>query len=327
MQKQQLLKLLSISLLLTACGSNSSNTTDSNTNSNSDNKVGYLIDSAVGGVEYRCGAEIGITGNDGKFVCPTLPVSFYIGSIKLGSIVNIPNDNKVFPQDIVGVDRDKVEDDGVVKLATLLQSLDSDGKAENGITISSDTRERFVDDMETLLEEVELAELQELHPDIKLIEQNAVVSHLSFSLNGVTEENQDENTDAHGDSTLGETIGGDNGDDDDTASGDTSRSDIKLPSTYTHQAINNQGVAVEGSVKNYTIRIYSDSQEIVNAQSLHQGVVVKVNGEASENIAIQATYIDKKIVVALYDQSGQLIKVSDEILVTDVPVVIVELNL
>ena len=113
MKRQQWLKIVSFSLLLaTGCGSNSATT--------STDKVGYLIDSAVQGVEYRCGDKIDFTASDGKFICPTLPTSFFIGSLNLGSISTIPTDTKVFPQDIIGVKRDIINHNEVLKLATLL---------------------------------------------------------------------------------------------------------------------------------------------------------------------------------------------------------------
>jgi len=322
MQKQQLLKLLSISLLLTACGSTSSN-------SNSGDKIGYLIDSAVQGVEYRCGTKIGITDSDGKFVCSTLPATFYIGSIKLGSIEILPSDNKIFPQDIIGVSREKVEDEAVVKLATLLQSLDSDGNASNGIKITSEIRTSFLRETEIPLEEISLEELGVLHPNIAFMDREAVTTHLSFSVGNSTQEDNNStdesfNTSEDNISSRDTTIGRD---EEGNSLVNEMQQDIKLPDNYSHRVINNQGIGVEGSVNNYTIRIYSNSEEIANPQSLHKGVVVKVNGEASENIAIQASYINKTIIVAIYNSNGKLIKISNEIVVTDVPVVIVELNI
>ena len=307
MNKQQLLKLLTLSLLLTACGSNSSS-------SNSDDQVGYLIDSAVGGVEYRSGEKVGITSSDGKFIYSVLPVSFYIGSTKLGSIYEIPKDEKVFPQDIVGVDRGRMEDDEVVKLATLLQSLDSDGDASNGITISSATRERFTTDVEILLEDIELDELKEMHPEIEFISEDDVVEHLSFSLD--SELGVDREVDA---------ISQEDGESDSSSTDQDSTS--PLLTRYTQRVINNQGISVEGHIKNYTIRIYSKEAEVANSQSTHKGVVVKFDGDTSKSIAIQSSYLNKKIVIALYDTGGELITFSDEILVTDdAPVVIVEMS-
>ena len=344
MQKQQLLKLLSISLLLTACGSTSSNS------NSADNKVGYLIDSAVQGVEYRCGTKIGITASDGKFICPNLPATFYIGSIKLGSIEVLPSDNKVFPQDIIGVSREKVENEAVVKLATLLQSLDNDGNASNGIKITSEIRSNFERETEIPLKEVHLGELEELYPNIKFIDREAVITHLSFSVGNFTIDDgnstnnnsatDDDNITNNNSTTDDDNITNNNSTTDENSTTTNNNSatdngssianevqqDIKIPDNYSHRVINNQGIAVEGSINNYTIRIYSNSKEVANSQSRHQGVVVKINGEASENIAIQASYINKTIIVAVYDATGKIVKISDEIVVTDVPVVIVELN-
>ena len=100
-----------------------------------------------------------------------------------------------------------------------------------------------------------------------------------------------------------------------------------VPTTFSNKVINNRGIAVEGSVDGYGIKIYSDSTEVANPQQIHKGVVVKVNGKTSEVMPIEIAYLHKKIVVTLVNDKGDEVAVSDEILVTDVPVIIVEMNL
>ena len=132
---------ISAMVLLGACGGG-----DSNGGSFASTAyIGYLVDSAVKGVNYSCGAKTDVTDSEGRFVCTSLPVSFHIGQLSLGSISRLPSDTKVFPQDLIGVGRDKMEDSRVISMAIILQSLDSDGDASNGITISSEQAKKFTD--------------------------------------------------------------------------------------------------------------------------------------------------------------------------------------
>ena len=100
-----------------------------------------------------------------------------------------------------------------------------------------------------------------------------------------------------------------------------------VPSTFSNKVINNRGIAVEGTVDGYAIKIYSNSAEVANPQNIHKGLVVKVNAKTSEVMPIEIAYLNKSIVVALVNDKGEEVVVSDEITVTDVPVIIVEMNL
>jgi len=100
-----------------------------------------------------------------------------------------------------------------------------------------------------------------------------------------------------------------------------------VPSSFSNKVINNRGIAVEGTVDGYGIKIYSDSTDVANPQQIHKGVVVKVNGKTSAVMPIQISYLNKSIVVTLVDDKGEELAVSNEITVTDVPVVVVEMNL
>lgn len=100
-----------------------------------------------------------------------------------------------------------------------------------------------------------------------------------------------------------------------------------IPSTFSNKVINNRGLFVEGTVNGYGIKIYSDSIESANPQEIHKGVVVKINGKASEVMPIQVSYLNKNIVVALLNEQGEEVAISSEILVTDIPVIVVEMTL
>ena len=124
------LSLVSI-LALTACGGGSS-TNDVKTG------TAYYLDSAVAGVNYKCGNREGITGVDGSFTFEEGEgCTFYLGDIKLRDMdkAQLIDGAKIVEEDI--------------KVATLLQTLDSDGNPDNGITI----KEEVVEAMATALSE------------------------------------------------------------------------------------------------------------------------------------------------------------------------------
>lgn len=123
-------------MLLSGCGGGGGGGSSSSV-------TGFLIDGAVEGVEYTCGSTTGLTGSDGAFSCTAFPVTFKIGSITLGSIATLPNDSKVLPQDLVGVDRNSTNDQKVLNIAQLLQSLDDDNNPANGIKITSAIKAGF----------------------------------------------------------------------------------------------------------------------------------------------------------------------------------------
>jgi hypothetical protein len=138
--KVMMLSIVTATALLVGCGS--SETGDASTSSVSTVSApistidGQLIDGYVKDAKYSCadGTE-GLTDINGRFSCETLPVTFSIGSMKLGEINSLAADKHVFPQDLCGVARDDINNTEVVAMAQLLQSLDTDGDPENGIDI------------------------------------------------------------------------------------------------------------------------------------------------------------------------------------------------
>ncbi len=153
--------ILSIStmLLITACGGDS---TDSKQESNQPkNIVGYLVDAPVANMSYRCGVTSAKTESDGKFECPSLPVAFMVGALEVGSLSKITADGRVYPQDLVGVPRDEIDNPKVLKIASFLQSIDDDGDISVSITIpnniqlssSQSLNEMTQDEVKNLLEE------------------------------------------------------------------------------------------------------------------------------------------------------------------------------
>ncbi len=90
--------------------------------------TGYYIDSAVEGVEYKCGIESGITNNNGAFKFQVgKECRFYINGHQFKK-------TKKFTKD----DHDKEFKENKTDIARFLMTLDSDGNPENGITITRD---------------------------------------------------------------------------------------------------------------------------------------------------------------------------------------------
>ena len=126
--KSIILSSLVASILLVGCGSSDATQTS--------DIQGQLIDSYVKGATYSCNdGTTGITGTNGEFTCQTLPVEFQVGGLRLGSINILASDKHVFPQDLLGLDRNDTNNSEVIAMAQLLQSLDSDNNPENGIDV------------------------------------------------------------------------------------------------------------------------------------------------------------------------------------------------
>ena len=122
-------KILTIStvvatILMSGCGGGGD---DSSTDNSVATGTAYYLDSAVAGVNYKCGTQEGVTDASGKFVFEKgQNCSFYIGDVKLKDmdLTELVDGAKIVESD--------------VKVATLLQSLDADGNASNGIAITPD---------------------------------------------------------------------------------------------------------------------------------------------------------------------------------------------
>ena len=135
---------VSAAVLLTACGGGGGGgASSSSSGSSSQSSKGYLIDAAVSGVKYiNADGSTGFTNADGSFDYKSGTTRFYVGGVKIGEISQLPSDNKTFIQDIVGVSRSNVSHPEVLKIATFLQSIDSDPNT-NEIEIKETEREKF----------------------------------------------------------------------------------------------------------------------------------------------------------------------------------------
>ncbi len=133
------LYFLIITMFFIGCGGGSSSSTQTTT--------GILIDSAVSGVTYSCSSTTDITDTDGKFTCPTnSTVSFTIGGVDLGSVSLSSNQSSEYftPARLYGLENNNISDIRILNFIQLIQSLDTDNNASNGIDISLDTRDDLV---------------------------------------------------------------------------------------------------------------------------------------------------------------------------------------
>jgi hypothetical protein len=150
-------------LVLNGCGWGSSSDSKSSSNSLVEDSnenisetidvkklgVGYYIDAAVEGVDYVCGSEIGITDVNGTFVFEEgADCNFTIGGLVLREI------NASSLEDNITIFEDNLD------VAQLLQSLDLDGNASNGITIDSNASSTAIMDIN----------LEEIPTDIALLD-------------------------------------------------------------------------------------------------------------------------------------------------------------
>ena len=99
-----------------------------------DTGTGYYVDSAVEGVNYKCGSQTGTTDKDGKFTFEKgADCTFSIAGITLRKVSkdNLAEGKKVLENDL--------------EVARFLQSVDNDGDASNGIQIAPHTLEVLKD--------------------------------------------------------------------------------------------------------------------------------------------------------------------------------------
>jgi hypothetical protein len=298
-KKQTMFFGLAIGLFFSACDGENSRTIEEPKR----DIIGNFIDSAVEGVEYRCGEVIDFTDENGTFLCTTLPVSFYIGSIQLGELNSLPLDKQVFPQDIIDVNRSDVNDTEVVKLALLLQSLDEDNNATNGIFISNRVRDIF--DEEIILSEVTVDELkstvQNKDENLTFKDIEEVIHHLSFSVGIITDEtNTTVNENNNGNSETNATV--DNNDNGNSETNATVVIDNNNSETNTTVVIDNNN-----SENNTTVVIDNNNSEtdtIIDtiapdkptltttpSSTEQNSITVEVNGEVNTRILVNTIKI------------------------------------
>ena len=92
----------------------------------------------VEGLEYSCGNKREFSKDNGLIECSSLPITFYMGNVKLGKVNKLSFDHTVFSQDILNIPRGATSHPLVNKLSHLFQLLDKDSNINNGISLSVD---------------------------------------------------------------------------------------------------------------------------------------------------------------------------------------------
>ncbi len=101
------------------------------------NKTAMITDAfSVEGLKVVCGTDEIKSDKYGMFTCDTLPLSVYIGNIKLGELSKINKDRIIYTQDLLHISRAATMHPDVTKLSVLLQSLDENGDVMDGIDIT-----------------------------------------------------------------------------------------------------------------------------------------------------------------------------------------------
>ena len=135
---------ISILLFFYACGGGASQ------HEPREEKTLYFVDSRTNGIDYSCGERSGITKTytqngitkHGLFKCVYSPITFKLGSLTLGSIDNISSGQTIYPQSLVANFNGDFNNEEVLKIAILLQSLD-DHSSSSHINIPQSTKDKI----------------------------------------------------------------------------------------------------------------------------------------------------------------------------------------
>ena len=186
MSKLTIGSIVTATLLLVGCGgSGSSSSSNPTTNNETGTKIGkgYYVDAAVEGVEFQCGNQSGTTDVNGTFTFENgSDCNFTVGGIPLRDV------NASSLEDNVTI----LEENTTV--AQLLQTLDSDGNASNGIHISQGAKSVIKETLSSL-EEVDQDLLEAVHNRLKaehsdeyngrVVDKNQTIEHLNETKNDV----------------------------------------------------------------------------------------------------------------------------------------------
>jgi hypothetical protein len=210
MKKLVATSIVTATLLLVGCGGGSSSSSKPSTTSSLTDSVpvntpsidevdsnivndrvvgkGYYVDSPVEGVDYKCGDKNGTTDENGTFEFDTDEgCAFTLGDLKLRELNITALDNNV-----------TVLEDNIT-VAQLLQTLDADGNASNGIQILDGT-DRVVNDTVSKLDDLDDDLLDAIHSNLKaeypdeyngtVVDENQTIRHLNETKAKLEEDNR-----------------------------------------------------------------------------------------------------------------------------------------
>ena len=123
-------------VMLTACGGGGDDNGGGSNGGGTDTgskplHTAVFLDSVVGGLDYRCNDYTGVTNAKGEFLFDDGDTcEFALGNQRLGAVTLKAGNSLVTPYTLAGDDKEKA-----IRIAALLQTLDSDSNPENGITL------------------------------------------------------------------------------------------------------------------------------------------------------------------------------------------------
>jgi hypothetical protein len=128
-------------------------------------KTLYFVDAPTNGIDYRCGERKGITKTytyngitkHGLFKCIYSPIHFSLGKLYLGTIDNVVHEQTIRPQDLISSFNGDFDNEEVLKIAILLQSLD-DKSSSDYLNIPESIKEKITINS---LENMSIAQLHE----------------------------------------------------------------------------------------------------------------------------------------------------------------------
>ncbi|MCH4824254.1 hypothetical protein ML462_13840 [Gramella lutea] len=148
---------------------------------------GIFVDSPVSGLKYETETHSGFTDENGKYNYEEgETVTFYIGDIKLGSA---EASEELTPISITSTSDATLETLEVQNIAALLQTLDLDGDATNGITIDEEVVNAlsiseidFSKSIVQILGEIALEIFQKTNVELKVVYPEIAALHLAQTL-------------------------------------------------------------------------------------------------------------------------------------------------
>lgn len=184
-----LLLIVSFIGVLGACNSPGNDDDDDDDSADPINvtvKEGVFLDSAVQGISYVSGNQSGVTDANGTFLYDEgASVRFSIGGILLGES---SSQGVITPIDLVDGATDAT-DTTVTNIAQFLQTLDSDGDANNGITIPANiataAEGQTLDFTATDFDSTAASVLSDIGVSASLVSESTAQTHLQGTLAGV----------------------------------------------------------------------------------------------------------------------------------------------
>lgn len=158
----------------------------------------FLMDSAgINGLKVKCGEVEMMTVLGGGIECSSLPISAYLGELKIGEVVQLPTDGLIFTQDLLNQTRGAIAHSEVTKISMILQSLDEDAEPLNGISLSSRSLDLLylhlnassnleslsIEDIDSIINEIIASRLAEdSSSKLKAVDFNTAQSNLATSV-------------------------------------------------------------------------------------------------------------------------------------------------